>query len=176
MSHRLLRVVTWPYRCSRWLWQHRPENFYRDIWLLGISVIVLIALSNQGKQTDDIQTQTGQLVVIAKVNRMLTKQLCEVVINVHTTSVARVQAERSRLRSERRRVDQTLEYLRSLSADEASTNLTRRVRANLPSIREDVQAQKKVTKVAKQSAVATRPPKACLQVSRGRSPSPRTGK
>lgn len=175
MSHRLLRVVTWPYRCSRWLWQHRPENFYRDIWLLVISVVVLIALSNQGKQTDDIQTQTGQLVVIAKVNRMLTKQLCEVVIDVHTASVARIRAERSRLRSERRRLGQTIDYLRSLSADEES-NLSRRVRANLPSVREDVQAQKKVTKVAKQSAIATRPPKACLQVSHGRSPGPRTGK
>lgn len=134
--------------CVRWLWNNRPENFYRDVALLVISVILFSSVSSQSNQQDGLEIQTDNLAVIAKQNRALSIQFCELIANVHDANKARVRSERNRLHT-------SLVFLRKLEPSEKDSNLARIARNNVPNIRADVKA-------ARQSAIATLPPPACL--------------
>lgn len=141
---------------------------YRDViawvWLAVITLLLALSLDSYGNQQDSFtaqqrsfnrqqrsfERQQVRLLRVAQTNRLLARQLCRVVVNVHEASLTRVQ-------SERRRLESTLDYLRTLPPAEEHTNLSDRVRANLPSVRADVQA-------AAQSERATRPPSECARV------------
>jgi hypothetical protein len=126
------------------------------VWLIAVTGIMAFALlsfdSQQNTiqdQADTIQKQQRRLTRIAHQNRALNRQLCGVVINSHTASLAR-------LRSERRRLRLSLDYLRDPTSMAENPSLFARVRTGVAASRDDVHA-------ARLSAMATRPPERCLQ-------------
>lgn len=134
-------------RCCRYVWVHRPENFYRDIWLLIISIVLWQSLVAFQAEQNRAKVQRDNL-------ETLGVQLCKVVVNVHNAQVADVQAKQDQL-------TQTLNYLATLTPEERinQAGLITRIRANLPTTRKAVEN-------ARKQEFATRPPAACASVRR----------
>lgn len=127
-----------------------PERWYRDVWLIVITAVMLFALINfENEQEKGVQEREDL--------EATTAQLCEVVVNVHKGNVIQLQTAQNRL-------TQTRNYLNTLAPDEIGTSLAKRVRANLPSVVADV-------KVAKKQEVATRVPNECVEPPSSSNPS-----
>lgn len=121
------------------------ENWYRDVWLFAITLLVVGALIAFQDNQNDLEKVVND-------NSVLNTKLCKVVIDVHDANVARMQAQRTRL-------IETRNYLRNLAPDEVGSTLVKRVRANVPNVIAELHA-------AQKTEVATRPPKQCREVRR----------
>lgn len=133
-------------------WRHRlPERWYRDVWLVVASILLGLAFWLFASILDDFEKQQDHLTRVAHQNRVTTRALCVLVVNVH-------EASKLRLVSERRRLQQSRGFLRTVSPAEEANNpeLIRRVRVGLQSSRTDVIA-------ARKSAEATKPPATCVR-------------
>lgn len=110
-------------------------------WLVAMAVIGVLFARQQG-QVDDLHD-------LAVSNRVVSTQLCEVVVDVHDGRVREVQTQTEALA-------QTLNYLRNATPQEVASGLPARVRANLPRTRAAVES-------AMAQERATRPPAECVR-------------
>lgn len=118
------------------------ENWYRDVWLIAITVLVVLALRSFESNQDD-------LTKVVESNEVLTNQMCVVLVNVHDASLVRLQ-------NQQRQLTQTLNYIRNIPPDERGIQLNRAIVRNVPQLRSDLRA-------AKQSEMATRVPSECFK-------------
>ena len=58
----LSKACSWLATAVKNVWANRPDNFYRDIWLLVISVLALWAVIAVLDQSDDIQQQRADTI------------------------------------------------------------------------------------------------------------------
>jgi hypothetical protein len=134
-----------------------PERWYRDVALVVIAALFLWSQIEDGNrqdtieaQQDTLKTQQQRLTVVAKSNRLLTAQLCDVVVDSHA-------ANQSRLATATNRLAQTRDYLKDPTSKKENPGLYLRVASGLPFAK----AEKKT---ARKSVRALTPPPRCLRL------------